>query len=110
MKILLTFLLIFTIFADFSSASCCDAEVAASCDSYSVCSESDIHSNEAEHTSNNQESEHCHCHVGHMHSGLLTLAISSIVPASKSILNPFSRYQSNYLNDFHSEINRPPIS
>ena len=110
MKIVLTFLLIFTVFADFSSASCCDAEVVANCDSYSMCSDSDIHSDDAKHAGNNQESEHCHCHVGHMHSGLLTLATYSVNPVIKNIFNEFSIYQSNYLNDFHSEINRPPIS
>jgi hypothetical protein len=108
MKTFLAFILIFSIFVDFSSIGHALEDMLPSYDEVSTCTESDFHSNDEKHSDNHED--HCHCHAGHAH-----FAVNTFSKPNKS--NPISIYQSlisNQHNDkvhyFYSEISRPPIS
>ena len=108
MRIFFTFILIFSIFVDFSSLSYASEETLTSCGEVTICVDSDFHSDDENHNDNHED--HCHCHAGHTH-----LAVKNFSEHNKS--NFITKYQhliSNQHNDkvhyFYSEISRPPIS
>jgi len=109
MKILLVLLLTFSIFIDFSSSSHEVEESVSSCDSYSICQDSDFHDTKAGHTSSD-DCDHCHCHAGHVHTAILKQTITSLNRLSRENYTQFSTDSIFTISDYNSEIIRPPIA
>ena len=107
MKFVLALLLIFSVIVDFSSMSSESEISVSSCDTTTVCSDVDLHSDKAQ---DEHDDEHCHCHAGHIHIGIVNSSIVNTHPPHLSSNKEFSKYNLNKAIQFHSEINRPPIA
>jgi hypothetical protein len=109
MKIIIVFLLIFSIFTDFSSSSHETGESVSSCDSYSVCQGPDFHDANADH-SNPDDCEHCHCHAGHIHTAVLESITTGLVTLTRPNYIQFPTYILFTVSDYNSRVIRPPIA
>ena len=107
MKILFTFLLIFTIFNDFTSASVYEESVSHS-ESQVSCEESDLHSSDDSHE-NHEHKDH-YCHSGHSHSVINSSEYIELKPALLSLSLDHHFYLVGSPHNFMSNIVRPPIA
>lgn len=108
MKIIMTLLLIFTIFTDFTSASAHNEEL-SSCESQISCVDVDLHSsNDSDH--NESESEHDHCHLGHSHNVIIGSTVIESKPALSKLYISYPAFQVGKIQNYSIDIIRPPIA
>ncbi len=107
MKTLFTFLLIFTIFNDFTSASFTEVSV-SHLESQVSCEESDFHSSENNHEDHDHK-EH-NCHSGHSHTVIIVSESFDLKPSLSELYLEYPLYQAGNLLTFISNIVRPPIA
>lgn len=106
MKFLIIFFLLFSILADFTSASYESSESLVSCDSKSLCADQDYHqTSEAGH-----DQDHCHCHAGHIHLALMEVTRSISSPEMTQLRRSLLTINNNKISNYLSEIIRPPIA
>jgi|TARA_Y100000768_G_scaffold334487_1_gene275225 hypothetical protein len=108
MKIIITLLLVFTIFSDFTSAALHE-ETSSTCSSLISCADIDLHSS-SDTQNHDSEGEHDHCHLGHSHSALIN-------PLYKRSISQFKKYNVSYpayyvgkTQNFSLDVIRPPIA
>jgi hypothetical protein len=107
MRIIFVFILIFSIFSDFASASFENEEGILNCKSTSSCEQVDLHdSNETNH---GEEHNDHHCHIGHAHLFVLNENIIEIFITRLDLTLNTPKYLVRSLSSFHNQINRPPI-
>jgi hypothetical protein len=107
MKIFITFLLIFSIFNDFTSASFGELEV-SSCESQVNCESVDFHPSDDSH--NDSEGEEHHCHLGHSHTVIIGSYSSTFKPTKTKLFLTFPAYQAGNPIYYFNDIVRPPIA
>jgi len=108
MKIVITFLLIFTIFSDFTSATVHE-ESSRNCTTIVSCPDIDLHSSNSTE-SNEAEGHHDHCHQGHSHNAVTSSSyIKSISHFTKHNIS-FPIYQLGKTQNYSLNIIRPPIA
>lgn len=108
MKIIMTLLLIFTIFTDFTSASSHNEELSA-CESQISCVDVDLHSsNDSQH--NDSEEGHDHCHLGHSHNVIIGSSTKESKPVLSALYVSYPTFQVGQTQNYSLEIIRPPIA
>lgn len=100
------FLLIFTIFTDFTSASA-DQELMGTCESQISCVDVDLHSSS---DSQHHDSDDHNCHLGHSHNVILGGALLETKPKISIIYLSRPMHQVGKIFSYLSDINRPPIA
>lgn len=107
MRILFTFLLIFTVFSDFTSASAFEENISHS-ESQVSCEDVDLHSSEDNHEDHDHKDHHCHS--GHSHTVVIKSESIDLKPILISIFYGYQFYQVGSPNTIISTIVRPPIA
>lgn len=110
MKIFLALIFIFSIFADFTSASVVNLENTSICKSSTSCDDVDLHQeSDREHEEENHE-HHCHCHTGHSHTAVNYYTSASVKPVSIQTKSKYPLFQNSQTQNYHSDVIRPPIA
>lgn len=111
MKILLLFVLTFSILADFTSASIAEIE-SSNCEAFVGCVDTDLHSTSDKNQKSESNDHHSHCHLGHSHNVIMESSIVGMpmlpIKNKESILYPL--FSMGKPQNYNSDINRPPIS
>lgn len=110
MKLFLALILTFLVLADFTSASVLELGESSICESISSCDDVDLHKeSNKEHEDENHE-HHCHCHTGHSHSAVTYRVGKSFKAIQRKSLVKYPHFKQGKLQNYHSEIIRPPIA
>lgn len=108
MKIIVTLLLIFTIFTDFTSASI-HSEGLSSCESNLSCLDVDLHSSsDSQH--DDSEGEYDHCHFGHSHNVIVGSTVIESKPILSKLFISYPAFQVGKIQSYSIDIIRPPIA
>ena len=107
MRILFAFLLIFTVFSDFTSASVFE-ESASHSESQVSCEDVDLHSSEDSHEDHDHNDHHCHS--GHSHTVVIMSETIDLKPVLISLNSACYFYQVGSPKTIISTIVRPPIA
>ncbi len=105
MKIVVTVLLIFTIFSDFTSSSFFEEDLGL-CES--KCIGSDSHTQNDEH--GHSEGDEHHCHQGHTHTSIFEKALIVTFHYKNEFTLSFLAFQVGNPNKYLHDIVRPPIA
>lgn len=108
MKIIVTLLLIFTIFTDFTSASIHNEEL-SSCETQISCESVDFHSS-SDSQDHDSEEGHDHCHLGHSHNVIVNSGVIETAPVIDKLFVSYPAFQVGQPINYHLDINRPPIA
>lgn len=110
MKLFLIFILTFSILADFTSASVIEIDSSSICESSLSCADVDLHQEtNSEHKEENHN-HHCHCHTGHAHTAIAYKVFSSFKAVEFKLSLKYPPFKQGDLQNFNSNIKRPPIS
>ena len=109
MRIILSLILLTSVFSDFALASFEFEEGISECQSRLDCNDIDLHDSNEEKHHDDKHTDH-HCHIGHTHIGLLPTIISKIQINLTVLKNGVPSFIIGSLSDYFSKINRPPIS
>lgn len=110
MKFLLALFLAFSVLADFTAASVGDLEEDSICESITDCNDVDLHNeSDKDHKSENHK-HHCHCHTGHSHIAVCYILNGAFGAIHHKISFKHPLFKLGKLQNYHSEIIRPPIA
>mgnify|MGYP000577882158 CR=1 FL=1 len=108
MKLIITIFLIFTVLADFTSASFHNDGI-DSCESQISCVEADLHSS-SDRDHNEGEDHHDHCHLGHSHNLITSSNNIEFYPRFQKITIMYPLLKVGSIKNYFLDIIRPPIA
>ena len=108
MKLIIIFLLIFTIFTDFTSAFATEIDISA-CESQISCVEADL-SSSSKTQQHESDGEGHNCHLGHSHNFIITSPQLGTKPNVSKIYFYYPLYEVGKTLNYFIDINRPPIA
>ena len=108
MKIIITLLLVFTIFSDFTSAAVHE-ETLSTCSSLISCADIDLHSS-SDTQNHNSEGDHDHCHLGHSHTAIINASYKRSISQFRKYNVSYPAYQVGQTQNYSLDVIRPPIA
>lgn len=110
MKIIFAAIFAFSLLADVTSAAfegiSMSNETTVECVDYN-----DTSLDSKDDCESDSDDSHCHCHMGHSHVSLIITGVDGVELKSNKLTNSINSLLTNTeIQNFHQEINRPPIA
>ncbi len=107
MRLLLSLFLVFTVLADFTSASSFEIADENVCERLN-CDDVDLNNEHNEDHDDGNDQHKCQCHMGHSHTAVVYRS-NLLEPLNTKAATKYPYFKQGKLQHYHSKIIRPPI-